>query len=149
MKGFHGGVLALAACFIVLTLPGYAQIPTSPCTTSMISSFTPCVNYLTNSSGSGSSPTADCCNALRSLMSNGTDCLCQIVTGGVPFRLPINRTMAISLPRACNQPGVPVQCQGQLLYCAFKFYVFTLLNYTKRPLSRLLNTKIEPTSNFW
>ncbi|XP_010695496.2 non-specific lipid transfer protein GPI-anchored 20 isoform X1 [Beta vulgaris subsp. vulgaris] len=112
MKGFHGGVLALAACFIVLTLPAYAQIPTSPCTTSMISSFTPCVNYLTNSSGSGSSPTADCCNALRSLMSNGTDCLCQIVTGGVPFRLPINRTMAISLPRACNQPGVPVQCQA-------------------------------------
>ncbi|KAL2926515.1 Lipid transfer-like protein VAS [Bienertia sinuspersici] len=103
----------LVTFFMVLVLPAiHAQIPTSPCTNSMISSFTPCVNYLTNSSGNGSSPTTECCNSLRSLMSNGTDCLCQIVTGGVPFRFPINRTMAISLPRACNQPGVPIQCKA-------------------------------------
>ncbi|KNA12934.1 hypothetical protein SOVF_121820 [Spinacia oleracea] len=106
------GVLVLAASFMVLNIVAYAQIPTSPCTASMLSSFTPCVNYLTNSSGTGSSPTTDCCNSLRNLMSNGTDCVCQIVTGGVPFRLPINRTTAISLPRACKQPGVPLQCKA-------------------------------------
>ncbi|XP_021747529.1 non-specific lipid transfer protein GPI-anchored 2-like [Chenopodium quinoa] len=106
------GVIVLAISLMVLDLGAYAQVPTSPCTSSMLSSFTPCVNYLTNSSGTGSSPTTDCCNSLRNLMSNGTDCICQIVTGGVPFRLPINRTTAISLPRACNQPGVPLQCKA-------------------------------------
>ncbi|KAK9664325.1 hypothetical protein RND81_14G033500 [Saponaria officinalis] len=91
-----------------------AQIPTSPCTSSMLTSFTPCINYLTNSTSTGtsSSPTTGCCNSLRSLMSNGSGCICQILTGGVPFRLPINRTLAISLPKACNQPGVPVQCKA-------------------------------------
>ncbi|KAL2939946.1 Lipid transfer-like protein VAS [Bienertia sinuspersici] len=81
----------LVTFFMVLVLPAiHAQIPTSPCTNSMISSFTPCVNYLTNSSGSGSSPTTECCNSLRSLMSNGTDCLCQIVTAspGAPIPAP-------------------------------------------------------------
>jgi hypothetical protein len=38
--------------------------------------------------------------------------LCLVVTGSVPFGVPINRTLAISLPRACNVPGVPVQCEG-------------------------------------
>ncbi|CAO2838453.1 unnamed protein product [Amaranthus hypochondriacus] len=111
-KAFQSGFVALLACLMLLVLGANAQVPTSPCTTSMITTFTPCINYLTNSSGSGTSPTSDCCNSLRSLMTNGTNCLCQIVTGGVPFRIPINRTLAISLPRACNQPGVPVQCKA-------------------------------------
>ena len=112
-KAFQlSGFVALLACLMLLVLGANAQVPTSPCTTSMITTFTPCINYLTNSSGSGTSPTSDCCNSLRSLMTNGTNCLCQIITGGVPFRIPINRTLAISLPRACNQPGVPVQCKG-------------------------------------
>ncbi|XP_020239936.1 leucine-rich repeat extensin-like protein 5 [Cajanus cajan] len=92
--------------------PSYAQINT-PCNASMLStSFTPCVNFLTNSSGNGSSPTTECCSALKSLTSGGMDCLCLIVTGSVPFRIPVNRTLAISLPRACNMPGVPLQCKA-------------------------------------
>ncbi|KAL9237636.1 hypothetical protein vseg_012161 [Gypsophila vaccaria] len=99
---------------MLITYQSNAQIPTSPCTSSMLTSFTPCINYLTNSTttGTSSSPTADCCNSLKSIMTNGSGCVCQILTGGVPFRLPINRTLAISLPKACNQPGVPVQCKA-------------------------------------
>ncbi|KAK7280105.1 hypothetical protein RJT34_25167 [Clitoria ternatea] len=96
---------------MVMAGPGYAQIST-PCNASMLSSFTPCMNFLTNSSSNGTSPTRDCCTALKSLTSGGMDCLCLIVTGSVPFRIPVNRTLAISLPRACNMPGVPVQCKA-------------------------------------
>ncbi|XP_074294678.1 non-specific lipid transfer protein GPI-anchored 16-like [Silene latifolia] len=103
----------ILAYTMFLNSPINAQFPTSPCTASMLTSFTPCINYLTNSTSTGtSSPTSDCCNSLRSLVSNSSGCFCQIVTGGVPVRLPINRTLAISLPKACNQPGVPVNCKA-------------------------------------
>ncbi|PWA91824.1 bifunctional inhibitor/lipid-transfer protein/seed storage 2S albumin superfamily protein [Artemisia annua] len=102
--------LVVASCFVMV--PVYSQINTA-CTSSMISSFTPCLNFLTNSTTNGATtPTSSCCGSLKSLMSNGTDCLCLIVTGNVPFQIPINRTLAISLPRACNMPGVPLQCKA-------------------------------------
>ncbi|KAL0459509.1 UNVERIFIED_CONTAM: hypothetical protein Slati_0578100 [Sesamum latifolium] len=78
----------------------------------MITTFTPCLNYVTGSSGRGSSPTEDCCNSLKSLMNDGMDCACLIVTGNVPLSIPfINRNLAISLPRVC-QTSVPVQCKA-------------------------------------
>ncbi|XP_056857702.1 non-specific lipid transfer protein GPI-anchored 21-like [Raphanus sativus] len=85
-----------------------AQINT-PCSPTMLSSVTGCMNFLT---GGGSSPTTDCCEALKSLTGTGLDCLCLIVTASVPINLPINRTLAISLPRACGMPGVPVKCKA-------------------------------------
>ncbi|KAG5070365.1 hypothetical protein JHK85_002742 [Glycine max] len=102
-------VLAMA---MVMAAPAYAQISSTPCSTSMINSlFNPCMNFLTNSSANGTSPTAECCNSIKSLTSGGMDCLCLIITGNVPFRIPINRTLAISLPRACNLPRLPLQCK--------------------------------------
>ncbi|KAK9086891.1 hypothetical protein Syun_029285 [Stephania yunnanensis] len=90
----------------------FAQI-TTPCTLSMISSFTPCMNFITGSSGNGSSsPTSDCCGSLRSLMSSSMECACLVVTASVPLNLPINRTLAISLPRACKMDAVPIQCKA-------------------------------------
>ncbi|XP_068649499.1 non-specific lipid transfer protein GPI-anchored 20 [Aristolochia californica] len=85
---------------------------TSPCTVSMISNFTPCLNFITGSSSNGSSPTTGCCTSLASLINDGTDCLCLLVTGSVPVNLPINRTLAISLPRACNMAAVPLRCRA-------------------------------------
>ncbi|KAI3969609.1 hypothetical protein MKX01_020170 [Papaver californicum] len=93
----------------------YGQINTS-CTTSMISGFTPCLNYITQSSGGNGSapatPSSECCSSLKSITSSGMNCACLIVTGSVPFQLPINRTLAISLPKACNLDVVPVQCDA-------------------------------------
>ncbi|XP_060181715.1 non-specific lipid transfer protein GPI-anchored 16-like [Lycium barbarum] len=86
------------------------QINTA-CTGSILSTFTPCFNYLTGSSGNGSSPTEDCCNSLKSSMSGSIDCVCLIVTGNVPVSIPFIRTLALSLPQACNT-GVPVQCSA-------------------------------------
>ncbi|KAI3496577.1 hypothetical protein L1887_38942 [Cichorium endivia] len=102
--------LALALCCVVV--PVYSQINT-PCSPSMITSFTPCLNFITNSTTNGSStPTSDCCNSLKSMTSSGTDCLCLLVTGNVPLQIPINQTLAISLPRSCRMPGVPLQCKA-------------------------------------
>ncbi|KFK42886.1 hypothetical protein AALP_AA1G051500 [Arabis alpina] len=75
----------------------------------MLTSVTGCMSFLT---GGGSSPPTDCCEALKSLTGTGMDCLCLIVTASVPINLPINRTLAISLPRACGMSGVPVQCKA-------------------------------------
>ncbi|XP_041016555.1 non-specific lipid transfer protein GPI-anchored 16 [Juglans microcarpa x Juglans regia] len=87
------------------------QIST-PCTTSMISSFTPCFSFITGSTSNGRSPTSDCCGSLRSLMGTGMDCACLLLTANVPVPLPINRTLALSLPQACNMGGVPLQCKA-------------------------------------
>ncbi|KZV25451.1 hypothetical protein F511_17229 [Dorcoceras hygrometricum] len=101
----------LALLLMFLIFEANAQIST-PCTSSMINSFTPCLNYVTGSSGRGSSPTQDCCSSLESLLSGSMDCACLIVTGNVPVSIPfVNRSMAISLPRACKT-SVPVKCKA-------------------------------------
>ncbi|KAH9729780.1 AAI domain-containing protein [Citrus sinensis] len=79
----------------------------------MISSFTPCLNFITGSTSNGvTTPTQNCCDSLKSLMSTSMDCACLVITANVPLQLPINRTLSLSLPRACNMGGVPVQCKG-------------------------------------
>ncbi|XP_052208135.1 non-specific lipid transfer protein GPI-anchored 20-like [Diospyros lotus] len=106
---FLGLVPALALALTALVLPVHAQISTA-CSASMLNGFTPCLRFITSGSNT-TSPTSDCCSAVKTVISNGTDCLCLIATGNVPFQMPINRTLAISLPRACNM-SVPVQCKA-------------------------------------
>lgn len=90
------------------------QIPISMmgCTASMISSFAPCIGYITGGGGSGS-PTADCCKAFGGIVTGGSDCACSMLTGAIPFSLPVNRSMAVTLPSFCNNASVPVfHCNG-------------------------------------
>ncbi|KAK8954359.1 hypothetical protein KSP39_PZI002844 [Platanthera zijinensis] len=86
------------------------QISTA-CTTSLISTFTPCFDYLTGSSNGGSGPSGDCCTTFASLISSSTQCACLILTGNVPvsFRL-FNKTLALSLSPLCGRTSVPLQC---------------------------------------
>ncbi|KAJ6306624.1 hypothetical protein OIU78_021863 [Salix suchowensis] len=102
-------LIAILSTLLVISVNG--QIST-PCTASMISTFTPCINFITGSSNNGSSPTASCCSSFKSLMSTGMDCACLLMTASVPVLPPINRTLAISLPRACKMSGVPMQCKA-------------------------------------
>lgn len=109
-------IQALAIVFLVLIRPNYGQI-SNLCSTAMLQSFNSCMNFVTNVGNNGnSSPTSDCCDSLKSLMSSGRDCLCLIVTGGVPFRVPINRSIAASLPKACRKDGVPIECKGNKIF---------------------------------
>ncbi|XP_021898020.1 non-specific lipid-transfer protein-like protein At2g13820 [Carica papaya] len=89
------------------------QMITTSCTPSMISSVTPCLNFITGSSSNGSSsPSSSCCSSLSTLLTTGRDCTCLIITANVPLQLPINRTLALSLPQACNMGSLPLQCQA-------------------------------------
>ncbi|TVU41754.1 hypothetical protein EJB05_15300, partial [Eragrostis curvula] len=102
------------ATMAALVSPASGQAPpvAASCTTSLLTSFTPCFNFLTNSSN-GAAPTADCCRSLAALMSASTGCACLILTGNVPLGVPVNRTLAaVSLPKACNSMSVPLQCRG-------------------------------------
>ncbi|RID62952.1 hypothetical protein BRARA_E01988 [Brassica rapa] len=108
-------IIIAMALLAVLAFPvSSQQPPLSQCTPSMVTTVGPCMSFLTNSTSNGTSPSSDCCNSLRSLTTGGMGCLCLIVTGSVPFNIPINRTTAVSLPRACNMPRVPLQCKANI-----------------------------------
>ncbi|KAL6647927.1 hypothetical protein ACP70R_015364 [Stipagrostis hirtigluma subsp. patula] len=110
-------LLAMAAIVTALALPASGQqAPTSSsasCTSSLVTSFTPCLNFITSSTngGGGGSPTAGCCRSLAALVNASTGCACLILTGNVPLGVPINRTLAVTLPKACNSMSVPLQCR--------------------------------------
>ncbi|GJN24674.1 hypothetical protein PR202_gb12428 [Eleusine coracana subsp. coracana] len=78
------------------------------CTASLVTSFAPCLNFITNNSAS---PTADCCRSLGALVNVSANCACLILTGSVPLGVPVNRSLAVTMPRACNTSAVPLQCQ--------------------------------------
>ncbi|XP_012569720.1 non-specific lipid transfer protein GPI-anchored 16-like [Cicer arietinum] len=82
----------------------------------MISSFTPCANYITGSINNNNgliTPSTSCCDSFNSLMSNSMDCACLLVSANVPFQLlPINRVLSFFLPQACNFNGFSVQCKA-------------------------------------
>ncbi|XP_062187698.1 non-specific lipid transfer protein GPI-anchored 20-like [Phragmites australis] len=102
-------LLALALAVMALAAPASGQGAAVSCTASLITSFTPCFNFLTNSTNG--TPTADCCKSLAALVNASTDCACLILTGNVPLGVPINRTLAVTLPKACNSMSVPLQCR--------------------------------------
>ncbi|KAL3725616.1 mucin-1 [Eucalyptus grandis] len=103
-------VLASALCVITPFMSVDAQIST-PCSASMISTFTPCFNFITGSSANGSSPSSSCCDSFKKLLGTSLECTCLVVTANVPIPLPVNRTLALSLPQACNG-GLPLQCKA-------------------------------------
>ncbi|XP_021830367.1 non-specific lipid-transfer protein-like protein At2g13820 [Prunus avium] len=105
-------LITIPITLLIISLTSINGQISTPCTASMISNFTPCINYITGSSSNGTSPTQSCCSSIKSLMGTGTDCACLLITASVPFQLPINRTLALSLPRACNVGGVPLQCKA-------------------------------------
>nr|GLL33157.1 vegetative cell wall protein gp1-like isoform X1 [Ipomoea trifida] len=106
------GEVMIVICMGMIIVGANGQINT-PCTNSIVSSFTPCFNYITGSGANGSSsPTQDCCDSLKSMMTNMIDCACLIITGNVPLSIPFVRTLVLSLPLQQCTSGVPVQCKG-------------------------------------
>jgi len=106
-------VAALLASPAPVAVSGQPVAGPLSCTASLVSSFAPCLNFIINSTAS---PTADCCRSLGALMKASTGCACLILTGSVPLGVPVNRTMAVTLPRACNNASVPLQCQGKPIH---------------------------------
>ncbi|XP_057424602.1 non-specific lipid transfer protein GPI-anchored 16-like isoform X1 [Lotus japonicus] len=105
-------MMLLSATLVINLVTVTGQIST-PCTTSMITNFTPCANYITGSTNNnGLVPSATCCDAFKSLMGTNMQCACLLVTANVPLPLPINRALALFLPQACNVNGMPSQCKA-------------------------------------
>ncbi|KAF0909390.1 hypothetical protein E2562_035830 [Oryza meyeriana var. granulata] len=103
---------AVAVLAMAVPTPVSGQAVAASCTASLITSFTPCFNFITNSSnGGGGTPTADCCQSVAAMINTSTSCACLVLTGNVPLGIPINRTLAITLPKACNSMSVPLQCK--------------------------------------
>ncbi|KAG8098509.1 hypothetical protein GUJ93_ZPchr0013g37510 [Zizania palustris] len=101
---------AAVAVLAVLVAPATGQVSMS-CTASLVTTFTPCLNFVTGSTNGGGSPTQQCCSSLAEMVRTGADCACLVLTGNVPFNLPINRALAMSLPKLCNSMSVPLQCR--------------------------------------
>jgi hypothetical protein len=106
--------LLVAAAAAMSAAPASGQAVATSCTATLITTFTPCLNFVTGSTNGGGSPTQECCGSLAEMVRTGADCACLILTGNVPFSLPINRTLAISLPKLCSSMSVPLQCRGSL-----------------------------------
>ncbi|KAE8730675.1 hypothetical protein F3Y22_tig00002919pilonHSYRG00344 [Hibiscus syriacus] len=78
----------------------------------MISTFTPCLNFITGSSGNGSSsPTQGCCSSLKSIMSSSMDCACLIFTANIPLQLPITEPWHLVSPELVT--WVAYQCSAR------------------------------------
>uniref|UniRef100_J3LTM4 Bifunctional inhibitor/plant lipid transfer protein/seed storage helical domain-containing protein n=1 Tax=Oryza brachyantha TaxID=4533 RepID=J3LTM4_ORYBR len=112
VRGRMAGAAAAAALLVVAVLvsPASGQVSAS-CTASLVTTFTPCLNFVTGSTNGGGSPTQQCCGSLAEMVRTSADCVCLVLTGNVPFSLPINRTLAISLTKLCNSMSVPLQCR--------------------------------------
>ncbi|WCJ23815.1 Bifunctional inhibitor/lipid-transfer protein/seed storage 2S albumin superfamily protein [Euphorbia peplus] len=77
----------------------------SDCTNTIIS-MSPCLNYIT---GNSSSPSAQCCTQLASVVRSSPQCLCQVLNGGgSSLGLNINQTQALALPGACSVQTPPL-----------------------------------------
>lgn len=114
-----GAVTALVVVLAALAAPASGQVATSCTGSQLVTSFTPCLNFVTGSTNGGGSPTRQCCNSVAEMVRTAADCACLIFTGNVPFSLPINRTLAVSLPKLCNSMSVPLQCRGLYYRLAF------------------------------
>lgn len=105
-------ILAILTLFVTSLNLVNGQVSSS-CTTSMMNSFTPCANIITGSTNNGLVPSTTCCDSLRSLMSTNMDCACQVMSANAPFfQQPLNQLLSLSLSRACNINGSPIQCKG-------------------------------------
>lgn len=82
----------------------------SDCTNVLIG-MAPCLSYV---SGSSSTPSAQCCSQLASVVRSNPRCLCMVLNGGgASLGVSINETLALALPGACNVQTPPVsRCNG-------------------------------------
>ncbi|KAK8956666.1 hypothetical protein KSP39_PZI000510 [Platanthera zijinensis] len=106
----HSSAAINASLFLFFFFSASGQQISTACTNSIISSFTPCLNYLASSTNGGGSPSAQCCGSLAAVVNSSTQCACLILTGSVPLTLPINKVLAVSLPRLCKNRSVPLKC---------------------------------------
>ncbi|KAI9115012.1 hypothetical protein K1719_014025 [Acacia pycnantha] len=113
MKGL---VILILAINIALASPGpttSSQIKVPCGAASMVTSFIPCMSFLTNSNPNESLITGKCCQALRYLTSGDMDCFCFFLSVVVPFSSPIRSILDTYLPQVCGiSDALLIQCKS-------------------------------------
>ncbi|XP_044484120.1 non-specific lipid transfer protein GPI-anchored 5-like [Mangifera indica] len=74
--------------------------------TSVLISLSPCLNYIT---GNSSTPSAQCCTQLASVVRSSPQCLCEVLNGGgSSLGINVNQSQALALPSNCNVQTPPI-----------------------------------------
>lgn len=101
----------LVLAFFMLTLLWEGSMGQSGCNSVLIG-MASCLNYVT---GSSKTPSSSCCSSLAGVVKSQPECLCAALDGSTMAALgiSINKTIALSLPNACNVQTPPVsRCDG-------------------------------------
>lgn len=95
----------------------------SGCTNALMG-MSSCLNFIT---GNTSTPSSSCCSSLGNMVQSQPQCLCQVLSGnGINLGISINRTLALTLPGACNVQTPPVsQCNSKTLV----IYLFVMFSF--------------------
>ena len=101
--------------FLVAAGTGVKGADFSPDCTKHILSLSPCLDFVTGFDNAGVQPTEDCCSALDSVLAHEPSCLCLL--------FPIDLTLVVSLPAACNIITSQEICKGT----AFLMSIFEVL----------------------
>ena len=110
--------MVLAMVLIVSLCSG--AMAQSGCTSALMG-MSSCLNFIT---GNTSTPSSSCCSQLGNMVQSQPQCLCQVLNGnGINLGISINRTLALTLPGACNVQTPPVsQCNGKILVLSTMLY---------------------------
>ncbi|XP_042986994.1 non-specific lipid transfer protein GPI-anchored 5-like [Carya illinoinensis] len=107
-KGLEMGLVLFL--IVNVAMPWSGAMAQSSCS-NVLTNLAPCLNYIT---GNSSTPSSSCCSQLSIVVQSSPQCLCSVLNGGASaMGININRTLALSLPGACNVKTPPIsRCQG-------------------------------------
>ncbi|KAI3794961.1 hypothetical protein L1987_37602 [Smallanthus sonchifolius] len=96
----------MGLAFVLLTLCWEGSMAQPGCTSVLIG-MAPCLTYVT---GSSKTPSSSCCSSLANVVKSQPQCLCTALDDSTMASLgiSINKTIALSLPHACNVKTPPV-----------------------------------------
>ncbi|GAB2294826.1 hypothetical protein Dimus_029019 [Dionaea muscipula] len=105
-----GGVSVLALVLVSM-IPAGAMAQSSSSCTNVLTSLSPCLNYIT---GSSSTPSSGCCTQLASVVKSQAQCLCEVLNASSSsLGININQTRALDLPSICTvQTPAISQCSS-------------------------------------
>ena len=110
--------MALAKSSILLLLLLLSTVP-APCPATLEEDEKECADQLQNlascvpyASGSAPKPTPECCADAEKLRASQPKCLCVLIVESTDpsLALPINTTLALHMPAACNSDAKVSNC---------------------------------------
>lgn len=120
---------ALSMIFIVLALTGTItaslEDDEKECAEQM-TELAACIPFV---SGTAKQPTKECCDDTNKVRNAKPKCLCVLIkeSSDPSMGLPINTTLALQMPAACNIDAKVSDCPCNLLYILISIYLSILM----------------------